>query len=267
MTRRLLPCLLVLGLALAACDETNKNLDAEDTSNPHFQAAADALAQNDYAGAAKAYEDALAASPNVASAHYELGILYGDRLNDPVRAMYHYQAYIDRRPAAENRAQAEQLLEVQKKAFVASLPNSPIQNSEAVARIEAENRELRNRIADLQAKLAAAPAAGSSPAPATGATVMGEETTTTTESATETIPFATGSILSEVASETTTEEVRAAEPAQAARSHTVAQGDNLWKISKQYYEGNVMEGIKRIEEANPGVNPKNLKIGTVLVIP
>ncbi|MCC5828202.1 MAG: LysM peptidoglycan-binding domain-containing protein [Phycisphaeraceae bacterium] len=52
------------------------------------------------------------------------------------------------------------------------------------------------------------------------------------------------------------------------RTHTVAEGDNLWKIAEQYYgEGG---NYQRIFEANRvllGDNPNNLRVGQVLVIP
>ncbi|MBO6726823.1 MAG: 5'-nucleotidase C-terminal domain-containing protein [Rhizobiaceae bacterium] len=47
--------------------------------------------------------------------------------------------------------------------------------------------------------------------------------------------------------------------------HEVMAGDNLWSIAKQYYG----EGAKwmMIMEANPDINPKNLKIGSKLSVP
>jgi nucleoid-associated protein YgaU len=49
------------------------------------------------------------------------------------------------------------------------------------------------------------------------------------------------------------------------RTYTIKPGDNLWNISKQVYG----DGTKypRILEANPGLNPDNMKPGTKIVIP
>ncbi|MFH1023979.1 MAG: LysM peptidoglycan-binding domain-containing protein [Planctomycetota bacterium] len=48
-------------------------------------------------------------------------------------------------------------------------------------------------------------------------------------------------------------------------THVVAKGDTLGGIAKRYY-GDESKHVL-ISKANPGVNPRNLKIGTKLVIP
>ncbi|MDQ3440248.1 MAG: LysM peptidoglycan-binding domain-containing protein [Planctomycetota bacterium] len=58
----------------------------------------------------------------------------------------------------------------------------------------------------------------------------------------------------------------APQPAAAAgRSYTIKPGDNLWNISREVYG----DGTKyqRILDANPGLNPDNMKPGTKIVIP
>ncbi len=51
----------------------------------------------------------------------------------------------------------------------------------------------------------------------------------------------------------------------AGREHVIEAGDNPSKISRRYY-GNKC-GWKRIEEANPNLDPKTLRVGKKLVIP
>jgi 5'-nucleotidase / UDP-sugar diphosphatase len=48
-------------------------------------------------------------------------------------------------------------------------------------------------------------------------------------------------------------------------SHTIAQGDNLWKLAKTYYQ----DPLKwhAIADANPGIKPRALQIGSKLTIP
>ncbi|NJL19519.1 MAG: LysM peptidoglycan-binding domain-containing protein [Bdellovibrionaceae bacterium] len=57
--------------------------------------------------------------------------------------------------------------------------------------------------------------------------------------------------------------------ATAVRSHVIQQGDNLWKIARQYYPTDINGGIEKIKQANPvqTSNDRNLKIGDSLVIP
>ena len=51
----------------------------------------------------------------------------------------------------------------------------------------------------------------------------------------------------------------------AGRTYTIKPGDNLWNISKEVY-GDATK-YQRIIDANPGINPDNMKPGTKIVIP
>jgi 5'-nucleotidase / UDP-sugar diphosphatase len=55
------------------------------------------------------------------------------------------------------------------------------------------------------------------------------------------------------------------QPSAAGRTYTIKPGDNLWNIAKEVYG----DGTKyqRIIDANPGINPDNMKPGTKIVIP
>ena len=57
----------------------------------------------------------------------------------------------------------------------------------------------------------------------------------------------------------------APQPAAGGKSYTIKPGDNLWNIAKEVYG----DGTKyqRILDANPGLNPDNMKPGTKIVIP
>jgi LysM repeat protein len=274
MSRRLLLCAAGAAFLLAAgCQQSDSRMLAEDPTNPHFEAAAQAIAERRFEEAAKQYEQASAANPAGAKAHYELGQIYGDRLNNPVKAMYHYQMYLELRPSAENRGAVEQLLETQKLTLASSLANSPVKASEELAKLQKQNDELRNKLEDAMAKLSEAstavtaatslpaaspaglvPAAPAPPGAAASPAVSGS-------------PLPAGGMLAEVATETTGGAAPAAVPA-GGRQHEIKKGDNLWKIAKQYYGGgDINAGIEKIKTANPDVNPQNLKIGTVLTIP
>jgi nucleoid-associated protein YgaU len=54
-------------------------------------------------------------------------------------------------------------------------------------------------------------------------------------------------------------------PVPEPRTYVVKTGDSLWKIAvKEYGKGHY---CKKIAQANPGVDPDNLQVGTKLVIP
>ncbi len=159
---RALPVFLALGV-LTGCQQPNKALTAEDDTNPHFHAATADIQVRDFAGAAKEYEAALRDAPTVAQAHYELGVLYSDHLNDPIAAIYHFEQYLKLRPSADNVAQAQALFDNAKVNFAASLPNSPIQNAQAYTKLQADNQSLsrdletaNQKAADLTGQLASA---------------------------------------------------------------------------------------------------------------
>ena len=54
-------------------------------------------------------------------------------------------------------------------------------------------------------------------------------------------------------------------PVSESKTHTVATGELLGDIALKYYGSS--KSWKKIQEANPGVDPKNLKVGQKLVIP
>ena len=51
----------------------------------------------------------------------------------------------------------------------------------------------------------------------------------------------------------------------ALRTYTVEKGDNYWKIAKKIY-GDPMR-MQDIQEANPQIDPKKLRIGDEIVLP
>jgi nucleoid-associated protein YgaU len=52
-------------------------------------------------------------------------------------------------------------------------------------------------------------------------------------------------------------------------THTVRDGDTLWKLSQYYYGSGSNASIKRLRDANPQLpeNPREMKIGLSLKIP
>jgi len=300
---RALPVFLALGI-LTGCQQPNKALTAEDDTNPHFHAATADLQVRDFAGAAKEYEAALRDAPTVVQAHYELGVLYSDHLNDPIAAIYHFEQYLKLRPSADNVAQAQALFDNAKVNFAASLPNSPIQNAQAYTKLQGDNQSIsrdletaNQKIADLTGQLASAQkdlAANSpnlqttsgapvqntpvqdtpsAPAPAPVATPVtppaGTELATPAPAPAAPAPAPEVSTAAPAPAPAAPAMAAPPAPAAAAKTYTIASGDTLWKISKKFYPGKVLDGIDKIKAANPDTLPpgKPLKIGTQIKIP
>ena len=269
-TLTLLPILLA-GVLLSSCSQTPPGSDAEDERNPFFRQATKDIADLNYPAAIKQFEKAIAANPNVAKAYLQIGLLYGDKLGDPISAIYFYQKYLEARPNAAEREEVLASMEKAKIDFALSLTNTGIQNAAEIARISKENVDLKQQITQLQGALAAKEAqvsqvaGAAAPPKATPAVVpatppAAEKVTPRTESASmPSVPAATPPAAP----------AEAAVPPAGAKQHTIAKGDTLWKLVKEYYPASLdfNEDIAKIKAANPGLDDRNLKIGTVIVIP
>ena len=261
---------LLAGLFLVSCSQTPPGSDAEDERNPFFRQATKDVADLNYPAAIKQFEKALTVNPNVAKAYLQIGLLYGDKLGDPISAIYFYQKYLEARPNASEREEVLAAMEKAKIDFALSLTNTGIQNAAEIARISKENVDLKQQIAQLQGTLAAKEAqvsqvaGAASPPKATPAVVpatppASEKALRAEAAAMPSVPAATPPAAP----------AEAAVPPAGAKQHTISKGDTLWKLAKEYYPASLdlNEEIAKIKAANPGLDDRNLKIGTVIVIP
>ena len=171
--------LLAASLALAGCDLANKqDAQYDDSRNPYYKQAAQDLDSNNPAAAAGDYETALGVNPKLAGAHYQLGIIYGEKLQDPIGSIFHFKRYLELAPNSDQADKVKELIDKQTQIFAAGLPNSPTQSADDYAKLQADNAALKKQVDDathtitqLQAQLAEtgkhhAMAAAPAPAPA-----------------------------------------------------------------------------------------------------
>jgi LysM repeat protein len=258
---------LVASALIAGCNLASaQGVQDDDSSNQHFKAAQQDLDNNNPTAAATEYDAALAANPKLAAAHYELGLLYAEKLHDPISAIYHLKLFVALAPGSDHAATANQMISQQGRAFAASLP--PEANAVDVNKLQAENADLKKErddaartITELQSQLAQAgahrtadvpaPAASAPPAPSGPQRALPLDSTNVF-----TAPAAPG-----------TPGTPAVDTANA-RSYTVVKGDSLWKIAHKMYPHDTKNGVDKIQEANKdAIGGKPLKIGQVLVIP
>ncbi len=86
MYKSLLAALLA-ALVLSSCQQAPPGSDAEDERNPFFRQASKDVADLNYPAAIKQFEKAIATNPTVVKAYLQIGLLYGDKLGDPISAI------------------------------------------------------------------------------------------------------------------------------------------------------------------------------------
>jgi len=287
MNRSILTILLA-SLALISCQQAPPGSDAEDERNPFFRQASKDIADLNYPSAIKQFEKAIAANPNVVKAYLQIGLLYGDKLGDPVSAIYFYQKYLEARPNASEREEVLAAMEKAKIDFALSLTNTGIQNAAEIAKISKENVDLKQQIAQLQGTLAAkeaqvSQAAGAATPPRAtpvNAVVPATPSAADKKPTTKSAPSKTQESAAKAPTTADLPSVPPVAPPAApneagtsastgGKQHTIAKGETLWKLAKTYYPASLdlNEEIKKIKAANPGMDDRNLKIGTVINIP
>ena len=234
---------IVLMYGLTACGGVERR-DRREEQDPVLKRAQARKRTHDIDGAIELFHKSLERKPGLARAHLELGLIYDSEKEDYIRAIYHYQRYLEIRPDAQKRPIIEDLVSRARLSFATTLPNPPSGAIEEISELKRENAMLQHRIVELQEqekrvkeiaakpvkkkKVASRPPAGKpkvlvAPKPA---------------------------------------------PAQSAvQTYRVQEGDTLSRIAKKMY--NNPKQWNKIFEANRSTmrTPGNLKVGQVLIIP
>ncbi len=233
--------LFIAFVVLAGCADV-AHQDRREEQDPLVRRALVKKRSNDVNAAIDLFHQAVERKPQMARPHLELGLLYDGNREDYVRAIYHYQMYLEKRPDAEKRDIVEKLIEKAKISYAASLPHQP---SGAIAEIQSlrnESRLLRRRIQELQAELKALRESSASPVPAAGPMVS--------QGPVRTSPPAAGDSASG-----------------RIESYTVQPGDTLSSIAQKMYRDSGR--WRDIYDANRGTlpNPQSMRPGQNLIIP
>lgn len=257
----LLPLLLAVG-----CIPTRDNAQ-EEQQDPNFLRGQELRQRLDHAGAAVAFERALEASPRSASAHFELGLLYEQPLNDPAAAIYHFERFLRLRPTSDRAEIVRQRvtnckIELAKVFLIA--PNAPSAQREMdklkteIERLGLVNNQLRRQV-EIMGSQAAARSTATTSAPVA---VIAAQTPPPAKAATPAPAPARPSVtpVSLTATVPAPKATKAAAP--TTRTHTVKQGDIPASIAKQH--GLKLEALLA---ANPDLDPKRMKIGQVVKLP
>lgn len=244
--------------ALTGCDRLER-LGWTDDSKKHLKAGADRLGARDYRGAVAAYERAVDGTPRTAEAHFRLGLIYQDQLQDPIGAVHHFRRYLEidqsgpfSRQARSNIARAEVML-------ATSLSGSTLINRQEANRIRTENLQLKQQLAVAKStasvprgKAAVAPAPTDPAEIATGGGAGPKPAPNSPEAK------------AAAAAVKTAERQAAAQ----TRTYKVQPGDTLAGISKKFYQSTAR--VNDLLDANINAldgDPTKLRAGMSLIIP
>jgi len=256
--------LLALCLALCGCSPTAATrLDEE--QNPHFKAGKDKLSALDYKGAIESFERAVEDNPRSTLAHFELGVLFEQHANDYPAALYHYNKALKLRPneyPAENIRQRipackQELLKADSLAIV-----NPAALRET-ERLREENIALRRQVESLQSHLAARPPAGASAGQIARAREVGHSPAGALTTGSNIFSRGESPGPSAGVSSSASDRARAVSAGSTGgRTHTVKAGETPFAISRQY-----RIKLDVLLSANPGLDPRRLRVGQVLNVP
>jgi tetratricopeptide (TPR) repeat protein len=252
---------VLLGLMLGGCSLSGES-PQDDEREPHFVLGKSRVNALDFTGAAEAFQEALEVSPRSAAAHYQLAWLYENKLADPAAAIYHYQEYLLLDPKAGNPDVIRQHIYACKQQLVTDvmqLPSAPAAQQQ-IEKLAEQNRRMQDELDKWRAYYAAQNTARpvASPVPGTPGylpPVGSPATMGITDS-----PAASTALRSLPAAPANSHPVPSA-PLRL-RSHTVAAGETMAAIARK-------SGVSlpALLAANPGVNPKKVRVGQTLNLP
>lgn len=226
-------------LALSGCDQFSLPAARAKVE----EQAHDAQNAGDYQRAIRLYESLLDGTEKSAKVHYDLALIYDDKLKDPVSALHHFRRYLAMSDDAGGKKEVAKFIDRLQMEMTAAAADSGIMTKREAVRLKNENLKLQEQIVKLQADLEIArrrpvrdkngkmvDARGFSTNPATAAAekaAIGKDT----------------------------------------RTYVVQKGDTLASIARKFYKSS--QRWKDIADANQNQldGGVNLKIGQTLIIP
>lgn len=198
--------------------------------------------------------------------HLEVGYIYLQTLKDPIRAIFHFDRYLELKPESEKAIQVKQLIETAKLEFLRQLPTKPFQGDvdridllDIIDKLKKENNALKLKYNRALLEIKAA---------------KGEqEMDRVSASLSEMIPGDVPSIQNDRGPSNTilapnrdnrTDEI---DPREVPKSYVVQSGDTLSKISEKFY--GTANRWTDIYEANRDTlpSPGSLRVEQELLIP
>lgn len=268
MTPRLatFTCALAFVSLLAACAPSGVEVVSE-TDEKQYQLAQDYKSQGRTEEALSAFLRVIDARRDAPESHLEAGYIYLRTMKDPIRAIYHFDRYLQFKPQSPQAAQVRQLIETAQKEFARQLPAEPYQGEldridlmDLVKTLKQENDSLKRDLVAAERRVDRLEAALSESARAGGGERARQADSPRPAQPTSGAPEATPE--RRVAGSTASPD-----PASVPRRYTVQTGDTLTTISRRVY-GTPSRWID-IYQANRDrlANENALRVGQEIRIP
>ncbi len=128
-----------------------------------YQLAKDFQSQGRVAEALRAFLRVTEFRKNAPESHFEAGYIYLNAMDNPIKAIYHLEKYLELKPDSPQAARVRQLIETAEKTFARNLPAQPykgeldrIEMMEMVNSLNKENNRLQQRVKYLENRLESA---------------------------------------------------------------------------------------------------------------
>ena len=135
--------ILLAGVAGAGCSPRTTRMDQRDETNPMIRKAIELKKFGDEDAAIALFKKALDSQPTPAIAHLELAFLLDKPTRDYVRAVFHYQRYLELRPETDKKEMIEERVRMAKLSFASTLIPQQAEGAQRMMAMEKENSALR----------------------------------------------------------------------------------------------------------------------------
>ncbi len=142
----------------SGCDGSAQR-DAADEKNPRVQKGLEQAQLRQWDAALRQFENALEHNSDLARPNLELALIYHQQKKNYVRAIYHYEHYLEKRPNSEKRNLILGWIGQAKISFAAQIGQTTGSISEELIRLTRENNLLRKQLEKTADTLTATPIA------------------------------------------------------------------------------------------------------------
>jgi len=255
---------LTLGLAAGGCLPSGTSTQDEQRE-PHFLTGKSRVNSMDYAGAVEAFEKAVEVNPRSASAHFELGLLYENNEQDYAAAIYHFNRFLQLRPGSEYADIVQQRIMACKQELARSVSLALVQGDlqRDLEKLTAENADLRQKLQMWQDyyNSGARPGGAASTVPISQPAIQ-PGLPAQPEVPAQPVPAVAQQPQLQVQPQPQPAPARPKSSAAPVGTYSVKSGDTPRAIARKYGVS-----VDALMAANPGLNPKRLKIGQSITIP